>query len=246
MMEIDNPREHLIVALDVPSIDPALELVAVLKGQVGYFKVGLQLFISSGPDIVERILQHDCKVFLDLKLHDIPNTVSNAIGSALNMGVSMLTLHTTGGEEMLRRAAETVADAGRKAPEPPKLLGVTILTSMDEKQVSGVGLTSPIEGLVVRLAHLADTCGLDGIVCSPQELGRLGRETFKRIFYVTPGIRSKGAQQDDQARTNTAAGAIESGARHLVIGRPITQAPDPARAAEAFVEEIRRAKIRAE
>jgi len=242
-MDIDDPREHLIVALDVPSVEPALELVDILKGHVGYFKVGLQLFTSSGPAIVEQILEHDSKVFLDLKLHDIPNTVSNAIGSALNLGVSMLTLHATGGETMLRRAAEVVMGAAENSLVVPRLLGVTILTSMDERQVAGVGLKGPIEDLVLKLAHLADDCGLDGIVCSPQELGRLCGESFDKIFFVTPGIRPEGTSKDDQTRTNTAAGAIQSGARHLVIGRPITQADNPASAAEAIVKEIQRAKI---
>jgi orotidine-5'-phosphate decarboxylase len=245
-MEMNDPREHLIVALDVSSSTQALELVELLKGRVGYFKVGLQLFISAGPAMVERILDRNCKVFLDLKLHDIPNTVSNAIGSALSMGVSMLTLHTIGGEMMLRRAAETVANAAARSLDIPKLLGVTILTSMDERQVRGVGLESPIEGLVLRLAHLADDCGLDGIVCSPQELNRLRGESFQRIFFVTPGIRPEGAQKDDQYRTNTPSDAIRMGAHHLVVGRPVTKAEDPARAAEAIVEEIQRAKIEAE
>jgi orotidine-5'-phosphate decarboxylase len=244
-MEIDDPREHLIVALDVPSADQALELVKILKGHAGYFKVGLQLFISAGPSMIEKILEEECKVFLDLKLHDIPNTVSNAVNSAVGLGVSMLTLHTLGGELMLKRAVDAVAEASAKT-EAPKLLGVTILTSMDESQVATVGLSSPIDDLVLRLADLADGCGLDGVVCSPQELNRLSKEGFQRIFFVTPGIRPKGSSQDDQVRTNTAAGAILSGSRYLVIGRPIIRAKDPASAAEAIVDEIQRAKIKTE
>ena len=246
MMEIDDPREKLIVALDVPTDDSALKLVEILRGQVGYFKVGLQLFTLYGPAIVERILEKGCRVFLDLKLHDIPNTVSNAVNSAVGLGVSMLTLHTTGGEMMLRRAVETVANAAANSYEVPKLLGVTILTSMDEEQVAGVGLQGPIESLVLNLARLADRCGLDGIVCSPQELDRLSQDRFERIFYVTPGIRPRGSSLDDQARTNTPTGAIQLGARYLVIGRPIIQADNPASAAERIVEEIRHARIKAE
>lgn len=245
-MVMDDPREHLIVALDVPTAEEALRLVKLLKGRVGYFKVGLQLFTSAGPAIVEKILENECQVFLDLKLHDIPNTVSGAIGSAIELGVGMLTLHTTGGEVMLRKAAETVASSISQSGRAPKLLGVTILTSMDEKQVSGVGLKVPIEDLVLKLARLADNSGLDGIVCSPRELHRLGKEAFHRIFFVTPGIRPSGSQKDDQARTNTPTDAIRLGARHLVVGRPIIKAVDPASAAEMIVSEIQRAKIEAE
>jgi len=245
-MNITDPRKRLIVALDVPSPESALELVQILKGHVGYFKIGLQLFTSVGPSIVERIVGQDCRVFLDLKLHDIPNTVSNSVRAALGLGVSMLTLHTTGGEAMLRRAAETVAESAERSPVAPQLLGVTILTSMDEQQVDSVGLTGPIDNLVVRLAHLADSCGLDGVVCSPQELDRLDREEFESLFFVTPGIRPMGAQKHDQSRTKTAAEAIQLGARHLVIGRPITQAADPASAAESIVSEIQRATIKTE
>jgi orotidine-5'-phosphate decarboxylase len=217
--------------------------VQILKDHVGYFKIGLQLFTSVGPSIVEKIVSQDCKVFLDLKLHDIPNTVSNSIRAALGLGVSMLTLHTTGGNAMLRRAAETVSESAERSPLVPKLLGVTILTSMDESQVDSVGLKGPIDDLVLRLAHLADSCGLDGIVCSPQELDRLSREEFESLFFVTPGIRPLGAQKDDQSRTKTAVEAIQLGAQHLVIGRPITQAADPARAAEAIIAEIQHATI---
>lgn len=245
-INFSDPREHLIVALDVPSMNQALDLVEILKGEVGYFKVGLQLFTASGPIVVEKILAKDCKVFLDLKLHDIPNTVSNAVRSGLDLGVSMMTLHTTGGEMMLKHAVEAAAEATRSGREIPRLLGVTILTSMDDQQIAGVGFDGAVDQLVLKLAHLADRAGLDGIVCSPLELDRLRREKFDRIFFVTPGIRPVGARKDDQTRTNTARGAIRLGARHLVVGRPITQAKDPARAASAIVEEIQRAKISVE
>jgi len=239
-----EPHEHLIVALDVPSTGPALDLVNTLRGGVGYFKIGLQLFTAAGPSIVEQIVERDCKVFLDLKLHDIPNTVSRAVEAAVKLGVGMLTLHTSGGYTMLKKAQETATTtAESRGIETPKLLGVTILTSMNEPQIAQVGFASGINELVPRLAHLADDCSLDGIVCSPQELVRLTNENFHKLFFVTPGIRPSGTTMDDQARTNTPGQAISDGARYLVVGRPITQANDPVLAAERIVQEIKDAKI---
>ena len=239
-----EPHEHLIVALDVPSAETALDLVDTLRGRVGYFKIGLQLFTAAGPSFVKRIVERECKVFLDLKLHDIPNTVSRAVEAAVELGVGMLTLHTSGGSTMLKKAQETaVATAESRGIEAPQLLGVTILTSMDEQQIEQVGFATGINELVPRLAHLADECGLDGIVCSPQELVRLANESFHKLFFVTPGIRPRGAAMDDQARTNTPGQAISDGAQYLVIGRPITQANDPVLAAKEIVKEIEDAKI---
>jgi orotidine-5'-phosphate decarboxylase len=239
-----EPHEHLIVALDVPSAEPALDLVNTLRGKVGYFKIGLQLFTAAGPSIVERIVERDCKVFLDLKLHDIPNTVSRAVEAAVELGVGMLTLHTSGGDAMLKKAQETaVSTAESRGIEAPRLLGVTILTSMDEKQIAQVGFATGINELVPRLAHLADACSLDGIVCSPKELVRLAEEGFHKLFFVTPGIRPRGANMDDQARTNTPGQAISDGARYLVVGRPITQASDPVLATERIAQEIEDVKI---
>lgn len=240
-------KEHLIIALDVSSRQTALDLVRILKDHVGWFKVGLQLFTSSGPDIVTEILRHDCKVFLDLKLHDIPNTVSHAVSEALQLGAQMLTLHTTGGEQMLRGARDAVEQHRATGSHgTAKLLGVTILTSMDQIQSQRVGFSDPIEDLVLRLAHLADDCDLDGIVCSPWELERLREEGFKKLFFVTPGIRPEGSKKDDQSRIMTAGEAILRGARYLVVGRPITQAADPAAAAQALLSEMEDARIRGE
>lgn len=235
-----NPKDHLIVALDVPEASQALDLVRTLKDEVGVFKIGLQLFTAYGPPIVGDVLAQGCRVFLDLKLHDIPNTVANAVTEAARLGVDMLTLHTQGGEIMMRRAREAAdAAATGKALE---LLGVTVLTSLDQHQVDGIGYNRSIEDLVVNLARLADRSGMDGIVCSPMELDRLETEKLQKLFFVTPGIRPQGGSTDDQARTKTAGQAIAQGARYLVVGRPIIKAADPAQAARDFVEEIRAAK----
>jgi orotidine-5'-phosphate decarboxylase len=234
----------LIVALDVPDGDQALDLVNQLRGNIEIFKVGLQLFTTEGPSIVQRINAQGCKVFLDLKLHDIPNTVANAVTSAASLGVHMLTLHTSGGIKMMKMArAAANAWAENHGGSCPKLLGVTMLTSLDEQQVQDVGYGYPVEDLVVRLARLAQQSGLDGVVCSQQELDRLSTETLPDLFFVTPGIRSSNAPSDDQARTKTAGEAVSAGARYLVVGRPITKAVDPTLAARELLKEIVTAKM---
>lgn len=234
-----DPRQHLIVALDVPGESQALELVDLLKDQVGYFKVGLQLYTACGPSIVRRIIEKGGKVFLDLKLHDIPNTVASAVTEAGRLGVDLLTIHTLGGQKMMLAARE----AADRSESGLQLLGVTVLTSLDQDQIDEIGFQAGIEDLVVRLAHLADSCGIDGIVCSPVELDRLSTEGFQQLFFVTPGIRPSGASLDDQSRVKTPGEAIQQGARHLVVGRPIVKAPDPAQAARDLVAEIQAARI---
>lgn len=234
-----NPEDYLIVAMDLPGRKEALKLASELSGRVGYFKIGLQLFTACGPEIVRSINEMGGKVFLDLKLHDIPNTVAKAVVEAARLQVSLLTLHTLGGAGMMAAAA----GAARHAADtlgiiPPRLLGVTILTSMDQEEAGEIGLSSPINEMVMRLARLAESSGLDGIVCSPLELDTLAANRPGDLFFVTPGIRSAGADSNDQSRITTPARAVAGGARHLVVGRPITQADSPADAASRIVEEI--------
>lgn len=239
-METIEVRKRLIVALDVPTQEEAVDLARSLSGVVGTFKVGLQLFTACGPEIVRRIQQCGADVFLDLKLHDIPNTVANAVTEACCLGVGMLTLHTSGGRSMLHKAREAAdhfkASTGRPSP---LLLGVTVLTSLDEKEIGEIGFEPGIDDLVLRLARLASDSRLDGVVCSPLELGRLKAADLGQLRFITPGIRpSSRAGRDDQKRVTTATEAIRSGASYLVVGRPVIQAEDPARAAQSLVDEI--------
>ncbi|MFQ5737955.1 MAG: orotidine-5'-phosphate decarboxylase [Acidobacteriota bacterium] len=241
MSESPNP---LIVALDCGQAGTALNLVDRLQPHVSLFKVGLQLFISAGPPIVGQILERGAKVFLDLKLHDIPNTVARAAIEAGRLGVQMLTLHTLGGISMMSHARHQVRDRSRLEGWPaPRLLGVTVLTSMDERELGGVGIQTPPGPAVVRLARQAREAGLDGLVASPRELQALREAGLGSLLFVTPGIRPEGAPADDQARTRTPAQAIAAGADYLVVGRPITKASDPAQAARRIGAEIRRARI---
>jgi orotidine-5'-phosphate decarboxylase len=234
-----NPEDYLIVAMDVPGRKEALKLAEELSGRVGYFKIGLQLFTACGPEIVQSINEMGGKIFLDLKLHDIPNTVAKAVYEASRLEVSMLTLHTLGGMKMMAAAAGAAREAGETlGVVPPRLLGVTILTSMDQEEAVNIGLSAPITKMVTKLARLADSSGLDGIVCSPLELDTLAADRPGNLYFVTPGIRPAGADVNDQSRITTPAQAVAGGARHLVVGRPITQADNPADAALRIVEEI--------
>ncbi len=234
-----NPEDYLIVAIDVPGRKETLKLADELSGRVGYFKIGLQLFTACGPEIVSSINEMGGKVFLDLKLHDIPNTVARAVYEATRLQVSLLTLHTLGGSKMMAAAARAAREAAESLRVvPPRLLGVTILTSMDQEEADRVGLSAPIDKMVMRLARLAESSGLDGIVCSPLELDTLAADRPGDLFFVTPGIRPAGADVNDQSRITTPAQAVAGGARHLVVGRPITQADNPAEAASRIVDEI--------
>ncbi len=234
-----NPEDYLIVAMDVPGRKEALELAEKLSGRVGYFKIGLQLFTACGPEIVQSINKMGGKIFLDLKLHDIPNTVAKAVYEASRLQVSMLTLHTLGGMKMMAAAAGAAREAEETlGVKPPRLLGVTILTSMDQEEAVNIGLSFPITEMVTKLARLAEFSGLDGIVCSPLELDTLAADRPGDLFFVTPGIRPAGADINDQSRITTPAQAVAGGARHLVVGRPIIQADNPAEAASRIVDEI--------
>ena len=224
-------RNPIIVALDVPSTDEALALVHDLASVVGAFKVGKELFVSTGPDIVRAIREEGGEVFLDLKFHDIPHTVGRAVAAAAQLKVSMLTVHTAGGSEMLRVARET-------AGEETLVLGVTVLTSMDGADLNAVGVSDEPSAQVERLGRLAVQSGLGGLVCSPREIELLRGVLPREVRLVTPGIRPAGSVAGDQKRTLTPPEAITAGADWLVIGRPITAAENPREAAEAILADI--------
>ncbi len=233
-----NARSKLIVALDVENRAKALDAVGRLSGHVGCFKVGLELFVREGPPLVEEIRARGESVFLDLKLHDIPNTVSGAVRSACRLGVQMLTLHAAGGRKMLEAAREAAQAAGRS----PLLLAVTALTSLSPEDLHSIGVPVSPGSWVETLSGLAVEAGIAGIVASPLEVQALRSRLGPRIKLVIPGIRPGGSQSQDQARTARPGDAIRAGADYLVVGRPILQAPDPAAAADLIVAEIAQAQ----
>jgi len=226
-------RERVIIALDVPNARSALKLVERLDGIVQWFKVGLELYLSEGNPVIEKIRAKGHSVFLDLKLHDIPNTIAGAVRSASRAGAQMLTLHAGGGPAMLLAAAE----AAEALPSAPRLLAVTVLTSMDQVQLQAVGVAASPAEQVLRLAQMGWHAGIRGFVSSPEEVAAM-RQAFPDSTLVIPGIRPAGAAVGDQKRVATPAAAITAGADYLVIGRPITQAADPAAAAQAILDEI--------
>ena len=233
-------KEKLIVALDVDSAGRALNLFDQLRDVVGMFKIGSQLFTAAGPEIVRQIVARGGRVFLDLKFHDIPNTVAAAGIEATRLGVSIFNVHAAGGAEMMKRTAEAVVEiARREALAKPKVIAVTVLTSLDQKSLEQIGINDDPHSMVARLARSAADCGLDGVVASPQEI-RLIRQTIStpEFLIVTPGIRSSNDVGDDQRRTLTSAEAIKAGADYLVVGRPILNAKDPVDAAGRVVAEI--------
>ena len=229
-----DARQHLIVALDYATPEPALRLVETLGESVLYYKIGKELFTAAGPDVVRQMVAKGKKVFLDLKFHDIPNTVAGAVQSAAALGVSLLTVHALGGSKMLRAAAE----AARQSQSKPTVLAGTVLTSMDEVGMNELGIAGSVEDEVLRLAGLAISAGCGGIVTSAKEAPKV-RQSYGRSFaVVTPGIRPAGTAVGDQARVVTPADAIRAGVSHMVVGRPITAAADPVQAARAILEEI--------
>jgi orotidine-5'-phosphate decarboxylase len=231
---IEEARKRLIVALDVPGKEAALDLVDRLDGACSWFKVGLELFIAAGPAVLEPLFARGHSVFLDLKLHDIPNTVAGAVRSAASLGVHMLTIHALGGPAMLAAAQSALVGV----PNPPRLLAVTVLTSMDTAQIAAIGLNCEPSAQVERLARMGLGAGIRGFVCSPQEVGILRKLTGPEGVLVIPGIRPSGADTGDQKRIATPSDALRQGADYLVVGRPITQAPDPAAAAQAVLREM--------
>lgn len=236
------PRERIIVALDCSTIKEVRSLLKALRGRVGCFKVGLQLYTALGPSVVREIIGYAERVFLDLKFHDIPNTAAGAVAEAVGLGATFIDLHAAGGEAMLRAAASAARKAwretGRKGSDRPRLLGVTVLTSLDREALSGVGVRSPVRRQVLRLSELARSAGMDGVVASGQEVEEIRSVCGPAFITVVPGIRPAGAAPGDQRRATTPAQAVMAGADYIVVGRPITEARDPAAAAEVIVAEL--------
>ena len=237
MVKIKNP---IIAALDVPTAEQAWQLAEQIAPAVGAFKIGKELFVAAGPDIVKKIRATGAAVFLDLKFHDIPNTVAKAIAAATRLDVQMTTIHTSGGSEMMR-AAEKSAQATAKilGLPAPLVLGVTVLTSSTNETLAELGIEADTEKQVLRLAQLAVQSGLRGLVCSPLELAALRKILPAHIQLVTPGIRTGAEKADDQKRTLSPREAMDAGASWLVVGRPIYAAENPRAAAEKILSSLR-------
>lgn len=235
-------REQLIVALDVESADAGARLAESLRERAGLFKVGSEVFTAEGPLLARYLVASGLKVFLDLKFHDIPNTVKSAAREAASLGVSMMTVHASGGRPMMEAALEGAREGGALHGVPrPLVVAVTVLTSLSGRDLDELGVHGGPEEAVIRLAKLAQSAGLDGVVASAKEIEPVRRACGPRFVIVTPGIRMPAAASDDQARVATPAGAIQAGANFLVVGRPITRAPDPVAAAQAIVTEMEKA-----
>lgn len=234
-------KDKLIVALDVDTPAKALDLVKELHSVAGMFKIGSTLFTSAGPQIVREIIARDAKVFLDLKFHDIPHQVAGAARSAAELGVSLFTIHASGGSEMMRRAVESVNDVAAKSGVQTKVLAISVLTSIDETILTQIGVSSSPSESVLRLVRLAEDSGVDGVVASPQEIKTIrGIVSNPEFLVVTPGIRPSTNESagEDQKRVATPAAAISAGASYLVVGRLITGAADPVAAAQTIVAEM--------
>ena len=229
---MDNKR--IIVPLDTPRLEDALALAARLDPKLCRVKIGKELFVAAGPEAVQRVHERGFEVFLDLKFHDIPNTVAGACRSAAKLGVWMMNVHASGGETMLRAAREAVSSVVR----PPMLIAVTVLTSLTNDDLERVGYTGSVMENVERLARIARACGLDGVVCSAQEATLVRKATGEDFTLVTPGIRLESDNRDDQARVVTPRDAVRLGANYLVIGRPITGSPDPAATLQSINESL--------
>jgi orotidine-5'-phosphate decarboxylase len=227
-MPIMQATDRLIVAIDRSSRDEILRLADALHGAAGVLKIGLQAFVANGPSIVREVIDRGAKVFLDLKIHDIPNTAKNAVAEAASLGVAMVTVHTAGGESMLRACVI----------ESTLVLGVTILTSLDDAELQRIGFRGTPLDNAVRLARLAQESGLRGVVASPHEVAAI-RDACDGMKLVVPGIRPEGSEAGDQRRTMTPAAAIAAGADYIVVGRPVTDASDPRAAALAIVDSFR-------
>lgn len=232
---------RVLVALDVDSAERAIALADQLRGTVGGLKIGKQLFTAEGPSIVRTLAERGDRVFLDLKFHDIPNTVAGAVQSAVRTGAWMINVHASGGRAMMRAAASAATEAAARAErERPLIIAVTVLTSLDASELRELGTTRPLRDQVTHLATLAREAGLDGVVASPQEISDIRSVCGQDFVIVTPGIRPPGEQgNDDQARTMTAAQAVAAGASYIVVGRPITAAANPRAAAQQISSDAR-------
>jgi orotidine-5'-phosphate decarboxylase len=237
-----KPERRTFVALDTPEFDRARALARMLAGRVGGFKIGLEAFVAFGPPLIEELRALGHAIFLDLKFHDIPNTVAGASAAAARWGVGLFTVHALGGPAMIARAVAASRAAAPDGSDAPVVLAVTVLTSHDDASLRGVGIEGTCAEAVVRLAQLARDAGAGGVVCSPLEVAA-ARRAFPEGRIVVPGIRLAGAGQrspDDQARVATPSAAVRAGADLLVVGRPITEAEDPAAAAAAIADDIDR------
>jgi orotidine-5'-phosphate decarboxylase len=233
VQNLNDPK--IIVALDFPSQNPALALADQLDPAKCRLKVGKELFTRSGPDLVKALQSRGFDIFLDLKFHDIPNTTSAAVAAAAELGVWMVNVHASGGEKMMVACRERLESFGN---DRPLLIAVTVLTSMSDEDLAGIGIASSAEAHVSRLATLTKNSGLDGVVCSAQEAPRLKAEQGSDFQLITPGIRPLTADKGDQQRIMTPVDALKAGSDYLVIGRPITQSPDPLAALEAIYAEV--------
>jgi len=234
-------KDQLIVALDVPNVTDANKLVAQLRDVVGMFKIGSQLFTAAGPGLVKSIVEGGNKVFLDLKFHDIPHQVTGAARSAAELGVTLFTVHASGGTEMMKRARDSVAEvAKRTGYERSRIVAVSVLTSIDAATLTQIGVNDGPVASVERLVKLARSAGVDGVVASPQEVRNIRSITSDDFLIVTPGIRlaSSETKNEDQKRVGTPAAALQAGANYLVVGRPITSAPEPVKAAQNVILEM--------
>jgi orotidine-5'-phosphate decarboxylase len=229
-----DPRHRLIVALDVSSAAAARKIVAAVGDSAHTYKVGMQLYTAEGPSIVRELVSSGRRVFLDLKYHDIPNTVAGAVREAAQLGVSMLTIHASGGGPMIRAASE----ASAAQSNPPLLLAVTVLTSLDDSELNKIGIHGTVVEEVLRLAALAISNGCRGVVASAHEAAALRDNLGQEFAIITPGVRPAGSGRDDQARVVTPSEAIAAGATHIVVGRPITEAADPAAEARAILGQL--------
>jgi len=229
-----DPRQNLIVALDVSSAAAAQKIVAAVGISALTFKVGMQLYTAEGPSVVRDLVASGRRVFLDLKYHDIPNTVGAAVREAAGLGVSMLTIHAAGGSKMIRAAVE----AARNVNPSLMVLGVTMLTSLDDQDLDKIGMRGHVVDQVLRLAGLALTSGCHGVVASAREAAELRSELGKHFLIVTPGVRPAGRDHGDQSRVVTPTQAISAGATYIVVGRPITDAPDPGAEARSILDQM--------
>ena len=232
-------KDKLIVALDFPTLEQAQRCVLACGDEVAYYKVGMELYYSAGNEMIAFLKQHQKQIFLDLKLQDIPNTVSRALRVLTRLGVNMINVHATGGLKMMQVARQSVhEEAQALGIAAPKLIAVTVLTSMDETEFAALNYKTTVAEQVVSLAKLAQQAGLDGVVASAKEAAQIRQACGEDFLIVTPGVRPAGAATQDQSRITTPAQAIENGANYIVVGRPITQAADPQAAARAIQEEI--------